>query len=151
MSRNRCGMTMLELLVAVFILGIAVVPIFDLLTRGAVQARVSREETLAVVANAELVDQIQCMPFADLRVKPGEETRQLGNSDNGKCLVGNGETPETGNPSTVLFLSPVPDDFTRTVTIMPISDYLKKITVSVKWGGDTAHEVTYSVFMEYSP
>lgn len=144
---------MIELLVSVFILGLALLPMFDLLSRGARQVRVSREETLAVAINSELIDQIQCMPFADIPLEDSAHQplldKPIRNSDNGKCL--SGEPLGGGNISTVLFLSPIPDGFERTLSIASVTDYLKRITVSVKWGTDMKHEVKYSAFMEYSP
>ncbi|MBF0499230.1 MAG: hypothetical protein HQM09_03815 [Candidatus Riflebacteria bacterium] len=147
MKISRFGVTMIELILSVFILAVALLPTFDLLTKGTRQVRISREETLAVAYNAELIDQIMCMPFNDIATMT---SKSILSTDNGKCLTGDLLTG--GHVTTLLYLSPLPDEFQRTISIEEvIPDYLKKITVSVKWGNDIKHEVKYSVFMEYSP
>ncbi len=141
MNDRRQGITMLELVISVFILGLALLPVFELLTRGAHHERVSRDETLAVAMGSELLDQIQCMPYADLQVT---SDLPIGNADHGSNLVQNRD-------STVLMITPVHEQFTRTLTIEDLSDYLRKITVKVTWRSEAEHTVHLTTFMEYAP
>lgn len=139
MPRSR-GITLVELLVSVFILALALLPTFDLLTRGVSQVRVSREEIIATLAGSELLDQILCMPFPDLADTPKLE---IPPSFSGNLVA--------SQSSTALFLSPLPEAFRLTLAIKSCSDYLKKVSVTVAWKTEASHEVRFSSFMEYSP
>lgn len=139
--RSRRAVTMIEVLVSILILGVALIPILELLGRGARQERVSREETLAVVLGSELLDQIQCMPYGDLQ--PAADL-MIRNQDHRHNLV-------EGRDSTMLFVTPAPDHYTRLLSIVDVNDYLRRISVTVRWGGDATHEIRLATFMEFAP
>ncbi|MBI3039696.1 hypothetical protein HYY75_11745 [bacterium] len=135
------GLTFVEVLISALVFGMCLVPIFDLIGRGAAIARTSREEVLASAFSAELIDQIRGIPFN--KVPPLNE-RPLKNSDNGALLL-------ESQIDTMLLLSPMPNDFERVISVESTSSKLKKLTAKVSFGKSPKHEVTMISLMEWTP
>lgn len=139
---QRQAVSMLELLIAVFVLAVALVPLFDLFRHGSQTMKMEREHVLATSLASELVDQIVCIPFRNIPIvggtpistTPGEELYLVQNL-----------------PTSRIILTDLPDGFERTLTIENISEKLKKIQAVVSWGPQLSRNVSCQVLLEWSP
>ncbi|MBF0409816.1 MAG: prepilin-type N-terminal cleavage/methylation domain-containing protein [Candidatus Riflebacteria bacterium] len=138
MNKKR-GMTLIEIVVSVLVLGLCLVPVFDLLRKSGTVTKAGQDEVIASNLAAEIVDQISCMPFKDI---PDLAEREFGNADNEALLMG-------GKISTILILSDLPAGYKRFLKIETISSRLKKVSTKVKWGTNPVHEIKMPILIEW--
>lgn len=149
-GRGRAGMSLVEILISLFLMSLALLPIFDLISKGSQLARTNEDEVVAFNLAAELIDQIACIPFHCL---PPIGERILTNEDNGVYLIDLG--PEVPYNPTLLVLSTLPRGFERTLTIENFNPRpnccLKKVTARVAWGTDPPRQFTLCSLVEWRP
>ncbi|MBF0547981.1 MAG: hypothetical protein HQM08_26325 [Candidatus Riflebacteria bacterium] len=144
--RLNCGnfkaaMSLLEIVVSVFIFGLCLLPIFELLGKSRQIARVTQEEITASNLAVELVDQICCMPFDQI---PIMNEIPLKNDGNGYRLL-------QGKVATELILSPLPEGYDRTLTIESISQCIKLVKAEVGWGNNPHRNSSIECLLEWTP
>ena len=135
------GTTFIELLIAILVFGLALVPLFDVFSKGSGLIKATRESVVAVNLASEVVDQISGMHYQDIPVLNGYPL----DSSADQALLWQ------GRPGSRLFLTPLPEGFSRILSIVPINSKAKKITAQIVWGGSPEHQVTISGVREWSP
>lgn len=138
--KKRKGVTLIEIMISVLILGLTLLPVFDLIKMGARRVRNTQEEVTASNLATELVEQIMCMPYS---LVPVVSERPLPNSDSGDKL--------SNDLSTIIVLSNIPDGFQRFLSIESVSTRLKKITAKVEWGNSPTRKIIHTSLMEWRP
>ena len=137
----RQAVTFIEILISIVLFAVALIPVFDLMGKGAGLTRETQESLSASHLAAEVVDQISCMPFRDIPVLSGFP---LTDKENGALLV-------EGRWSSMLILGRLPDGFHRELTIESLSAYMKKITAKISWGTTPRHSLSYCGIREWTP
>lgn len=132
---------MIEVLIAVFLFALCLLPIFQLLERSSTTTRTTREEIQASNLASELLDQISTIPFDSLAIVADLPVKNL---DNGLQLV-------EGRPETRLVLSALPDGFDRTLTIESLSPTLKLVKTRIEWNKSPRHSVVFQTLLEWVP
>jgi len=147
----RTGLTLVEVLISMFLLGAALIPIFDLISKGAQTSQTNEEEIIAASLAMELVDQIATIPYKYL---PLISERMLTNEDNGAYLLDLRGPRREFNP-TLLLLSHLPKGYERVLTIDNFTNrpngLLKKVTVTISWGSFPHRIFTISSLVEWRP
>ena len=145
------GMSLLEILISIFLLGAALLPIFSLIGKGQQMARTNEDEILAFNLGAELVDQIACFPYNTI---PVLGDRSLSNSDNGAYLIEVKGSKKAFNP-TLLILSELPKGFERFLTIEEFNNRpnccLKKVTARISYGTTPRRNFTITSLVAWRP
>lgn len=139
--RKFAGTTLIELVVAIFLFALCLLPIFQLLERSSQTTRTTREEIQASNLASELLDQISTIPFDSLVIVADLPVKNL---DNGLQLV-------EGKPETRLVLSPLPEGFDRTLTIESLSSTMKLVKTRIEWNKSPRHSVVFQTLLEWVP
>ncbi|NLI75886.1 MAG: prepilin-type N-terminal cleavage/methylation domain-containing protein [Candidatus Riflebacteria bacterium] len=134
------GTTLLEVIVAVAILGIGLLPVINVLTTVSRTQRLSQEELAATCWAEEVIEQLQSMPFE--AVQPCTDLN-LG----GIASI----TPLwPAFPDSIVITRPLPKDMeARLDVFLTESPSLKWMTVRVFWGSGPVHNVTLTAFTEW--
>ena len=140
--RRACrGLSLIEILVAVLVFALGLLPVFDLFRRSIQTYQFGRDEVVAGALAHELIDQIRGMPFGDV---PILSERPLTNADDGAELLG-------GRPATRLDLTHLERGFERYLTVEEVHDRLKKIRCRVTWGTSPRRTLEAEVLREWAP
>jgi len=149
--RGKPGMSLIEIVISMALFGAALLPVYDLIGKGAQISRTNEQEVTAAHLAAELSDQIACIPY---RYLPTITDRSLPNADNGAYLMEMRGRYESFNP-TLLTLSPLPKGFERVLSIETFSTSpnccLKKVTVKILWGVEPRRNHTVTSLVEWRP
>lgn len=135
------GYSLVELVFAIALISLAILPIFDLLTRSTNTAKISHQKLEATVLAIELVNQICSMRFSEVPVL----SEVLLNNDANNALL------QAGKPITKLVLSDLPSGFERLLTVNEISEKAKKVKVVVSWKTKTIHKVKMVKVIGWAP
>jgi prepilin-type N-terminal cleavage/methylation domain-containing protein len=141
MSVHRPGFTMIEVLLALVILSLCVIPVFDSLGRTMRQARFSRDSVLAMQLAVEVVDQVCSMPFQAVPLAGGHV---LDSGADGSRLI-------EGRVDSLLVLSPLPEGFARVLAVRQVSPRLKRVECTVSWAGSVPGRSTWQALTEWAP
>lgn len=141
MKRPAAGISLLELLLALVVLSVGLLPVFDLLRRSGEAYRFSRDEVVAIHLAGEVVDQLAGMPFSQL---PTLADRPLGEAEQGMLLV-------PGRIETRLELSALPPGYERVLTIAEVHPRLKRISCLIRWGSKPSRKHLAEVLVEWQP
>lgn len=140
-SFHSRGIVLIEIIVALVVFAISIIPLFNLMDQSMRVSRFTHEVFAAENYSLELIEQIAV--FSDI---PDELIEfNVNNAPDGRSF----KLKE--DPLTTLSLSPMPDSFTRTLTIRTVNPYLKSISSTVSWGESPDHEVTNTIFVDYQP
>jgi len=138
----RHGLTVVELMVAVLVFGVALIPLFDIFRMSSATIRMEREHLIATYLATELVDQIACFPYRTIPEVNGIPIQETEGAE--LYLV-------QDQPATRLVLTALPEGFERTLTIHTLSGNLKKIKAIVAWGRGAGRNVSSQTLLEWTP
>lgn len=138
---QRTGYSLIEILIAVLIFGIAMIPVFHLIYHGSHITRFSKESVIATNLANELTNQICSMHYADVPLV--NEVPLDNNADN--ALL------KEGRAGTRLKLTAMPSTFFRTLTVEKFSPKSLVVKAKVGWSGSPEHQISVSRIFEWSP
>ncbi|MBF0406534.1 MAG: hypothetical protein HQM10_04220 [Candidatus Riflebacteria bacterium] len=128
----RTGLSLIEIMIAVFILAAAILPIFDVMMKSLRISKNSREEVIAANLASELIDQISCMPYESLSPVLPIADHELPDDENGRSL--NQALLIEAKLGTMLILSNLPPGFRRFLSVEKVTPNLRKVSVKVLFG-----------------
>lgn len=141
-SFYKNAFSLVELVVAMFIFSLALIPLIDLFSKNTESIEMAREYVMATGFASELVDQVSCMPYSKIPVV--NQTPIETNSEQELYLVEN-------EPSTRLILGEIPEEFSVTLTILEVTENLKKICSEVTWHEDGVRSTSCQVLIDWKP
>ncbi len=137
--RNESGYSLTELMVAIFILTAAIIPMASMFDVGLRAASMSSNYDRARALANEQMERAKSLPYAEARDKfPGTTTTSYDGS--GKVEVGDQKDPEYDDfryDVVKQYVEPIaPADGTTTTNLEPTDtdEKMVRITVTVRWG-----------------
>ncbi len=141
LADRRQAYSFIEVVIAVVIFGLALIPVFHLISRGTAMTKFSKETVIASNLANELASQICSMRFADVPIVGGVP---LGNEADNALL-------QEGKLFTRLKLTQMPEGFIRELTIEKFSPKSKVIKVMIAWDKSPEHRLTIDRIFEWAP
>lgn len=140
-GHSKKAYSFVEIIVSTFIFALALIPVFNLMSRSSSSARITKERVQATTLAIEVANQICSMSYADIPVVAG---LPLPDTANGALL-------QQGRPCTKLKLSPLPKGFERELSIEKLSPKAKIVKSVISWKKDASHSAKIVRVIEWSP
>jgi len=133
------GFVLMEVVIAIAILGIGIIPLFQLMSNTSASTALSQNELVAMCWAEELIEQIQCIPFTDLSPCSNQEIT-------GAIPVC---TLWPAKPDSIILTRPLMKGMSCHINVFSVTPKLKLVEITMQWGTQPVHELHLNAFAEW--